>query len=233
MSILVTTNQPGYVTTSTTTTTAVRGTIYTEQVAGAQRSIVSSSANDASAGTGARKVLITYYNSTLTALNTELVTLNGVTPVNTTNTDICFIEKMEVQDVGSVNGNVGTISLFTTTGGGGSVIGSIAPGDNQTNWCHHYVLSNVQACITYVQGGVNGASSGSITLRKSQPSAAVAQAELVIIPQLRVASGPSNQFSFLAAPIVVNGPARITLYAQQDAASDTNTWYAGFAFYEN
>lgn len=233
MSITVTTNQPGYVTTTNQTATPVRGTIYTEPTSGAQRSVVSTSASDAAAGSGAQKIRITYLNSAMTVLNTEVITLNGTTPVNTVNNDICFIEKIEVLDVGAGGGNVGTINLMTTTAGGGSVIGSIAPGDNQTNWCHHYVLSGITACITYVQGGIGGVSSGAVTLRKAFPASSPAQAELVIIPQLRVTTGGSDQFSFLAAPVAVAGPARVTLYAQQDSSSDTNTWFAGFAFYEN
>lgn len=225
-------NQPGYVGTSNQTTTPIRGTIYTEQAANAQRSIASASANDTAAGTGARKVRIRYFSLDLLALKDEVITLNGVTPVNTVATDICFIQNMTVEDVGSGGGNAGTISLFVAAAGVGGTIGSIAPGDNQTNWCHHYVANGYTAYVTLIQGGGKGPSSGSITLRKT-PITTPAQAELTIAPQMRIPAGSSNVFGYAIIPLAVPGPARITLYAQQDAVSGANTWYAGFSLYEN
>lgn len=226
------THIPGYVGTSSTTAIPIRATVYTEPTTGAQRSLSSSSASDASAGTGARTVLITYYDSTLTNLKTETVTLNGVTPVNTVGTDLCFIEKLTVITTGSGGGNIGTITLFAATAGGGGAVGSIAIGDNQTNWCHHYVRSNRTAYVLGINAGGKGSSSASITIRKAFPTASPAQAELVFAPQLRVQAGSQDYMNFLNAPIAVTGPARITLFAQQDAASTSNTFYAGFGYYE-
>ncbi len=225
-------NRPGYVTTSSTVTAAIRGTPYIEPVVGAQRSIASSNVNDAAAGTGARKVRVRYLDVSLSTLREELVTLNGVTPVNTAAADICFIESITVEDVGSVGGNVGTISLFAATGGGGGVIGSVAPGDNQTNWCHHYVPVGYTAFVTTIQGGSKGTSGGAITMRAT-PIVTPARAELTVAPQMRIAPGVSQTFEFNIVPLTIIGPARITLYAQQDAANGGNTWYAGFGFYEN
>lgn len=128
---------------------AVEATPYVEPSAAAQRSIVSTSAGDAAAGAGARTVRITYYNNTGAGPFTEIVTMNGVTPVNTVATDIRFVEKMETVTVGTVGGgNLGTISLFTGIGGAGTVIGTIGfgtispgSGDFQTFWGQHYVAA--------------------------------------------------------------------------------------------
>lgn len=226
------TNIPGYVTTASAVTTAIRATAYTEQLTGSQRSFSSSSANDAAAGTGARTVILSYYDSTLTTLKTETVTLNGVSAVNTTNTDICFIEKIAVAQVGSGGGNAGTITLFAATNGGGGAVGSIAVGDNQTNWCHHYVRSGHTAYVTGLLAGGKGPSSGSITIRKAYPVASPAQGELVIAPQMRVPAGVNANLPFGETPVPVVGPARITLYALQDSASSSNTWFAGLGYYE-
>jgi len=225
-------NQPGYVGTSGQTTTPIRGTLYVEPSANAQRSIGSSSALDTAAGTGARKVRIRYFSLDLLALKEEVVTLNGVTPVNTVATDICFIQNMTVEDVGSGGGNAGTISLFVGLAGAGGTVGTIAVGDNQTNWCHHYVANGYTAYVTAIQGGGKGPSSGSITIRKT-PIVTPAQAELTIAPQMRVPAGGSNTFVYAIVPLAVAGPSRITLYVQQDAVSGANTWYAGFSLYEN
>ena len=118
---------------------------YTEQSSNAQRSLVSSDATDASASTGARTVRITYYDASMVGPFTETVTMNGTTPVNTVATDICFIEKLEVVTAGSNGGNAGTISLMSATAGGGVTVGTIVVGDNETNWCHHYVPSGKTA----------------------------------------------------------------------------------------
>lgn len=155
---LVTTNVIGYTSTTDNAFTAIRATTYVEQSANAQRSVVSSDANDdgSPGGTGARTIRITYYDQAMAGPFTEDLTLNGTTPVDTVSSTICFIEKMEVLTVGSQLGNVGTIAMKSTTGGGGSNIGSIAPGDNQTQWCHHYVPAGKLAKILDVVGAIKG-----------------------------------------------------------------------------
>jgi hypothetical protein len=135
----------------------IRETTYSEQSSGAQRSIVSSSASDAAAGTGARTVEITYLKADYSGYFTETLTLNGTTAVNTVATDICFIEKIKVLTYGSFGGNVGVISLKTTTAGGGSTIASIAAGANATFYAHHYVPLGKTG---YLLSAVMSASSG-------------------------------------------------------------------------
>jgi hypothetical protein len=225
-------NRSGYVGTSNQVTTAIRASDYTEQSANAQRSIASASANDSAAGTGARKVRIRYLDSTLTALKEEVVTLNGATPVNTVATDICFIESMVIEDVGAVGGNVGNITLFVGLAGAGGAIGVILAGDNQTNWCQHYVAQGYTAYVTVIQADTKGASSGLVSIRAT-PLTAPAKAELTIAVQLRVPAGDESALGFSDVPLAVVGPARITLYVKQDAPGGVNTWYAGFGYYEN
>jgi hypothetical protein len=73
--------------------------------------ISSTSANDAAAGTGARTVQILGVNGT-GGLVSEIVTLNGQTPVNTVNT-YDAIERMIVLTVGSGGANAGIIYAGT------------------------------------------------------------------------------------------------------------------------
>jgi hypothetical protein len=141
----------GYVGTSATSGKAIRATTYTPQGANAQRSVNSNSTSDISAGTGAQKVTINYLDTGFIS-HSETITLNGTTAVNTVGTNIAFIENMAVAQVGTGGGNAGTIQIFTTTAGGGSVWGSVAAGDNQTFWAHHYVPSGVTCYITAMNG---------------------------------------------------------------------------------
>lgn len=194
------------------TLNAIRATTYTEQTANAQRSMASSSASDTSAGTGARTVKITYYTSTGTGPFAETVTLNGTTAVNTVATDICFIEKMVVETVGSSMGNVGTITLFVSTGGGGGTIGTIGTGnivagsgDNSTLWAHHYVATGITCNIT---GLSVGASSPSTLHLRSRAIAANA-AEMVISGLVSVVGSNARTYG---SPVLVAGPARIVTY---------------------
>jgi hypothetical protein len=145
----------------------MRSTVYTEPASAAQRSLSSSSASDTAAGVGARTVKITYYDGAGAGPLTETVTLNGVGAVNTVAIDIRFIEKMEVVTSGSTGTNVGTITLFGSTGGGGGTVGTIgigsvlvAVGDGQTLWAHHYVTTGYTAQLSVLVVGIESGGSG-------------------------------------------------------------------------
>jgi len=157
----------GYVGTSAIAGVAVRATSYIAQASAVQRSINSTSANDTSAGTGARTVRVFFFDGSVNGPNTEDVTLNGTTAVNMVATNVQYIEKIQVLTVGSVGSNVGTIQLWTTTVGGGSVFASIAASDNQTFWAQHYVgagrtcyLVGFRASSTIASGGATLQSTG-------------------------------------------------------------------------
>lgn len=77
---------------------------------GRQMSIVSTSASDTLAGTGIRKVLLQYWDSGWT-FRQEVLTMNGVTAVNTVGTDIFRIEELFAISRGSNLTAVGTITV--------------------------------------------------------------------------------------------------------------------------
>jgi hypothetical protein len=121
----------------------VFGRTYSEQSSEAQRSVKSSSANDANpGGSGAKRIRITYLTSSY-VLKTEDVALNGTTGVNTAASDIRFIESLEVIEGTNC---AGAVTLQTTTGGGGTEIMGIASGTTQTFAAHHYVPAG-KRCI--------------------------------------------------------------------------------------
>lgn len=227
---LVPTIISAYTTTTDTAFAAVRGSLYVEQVSNAQRSIVSSSASDDSAGTGARTIRLTYFDETLAGPFTEDLIMDGTTPVNTAGSNICFIASIVVLTVGSALANVDTISLKAATGGGGVTIGSINPGDNRTQWGHHYVGLNKTASILELNGLLKGIANGELHLRKSTPTVTNTP-ELNIAPVLGLPPGVPQKLPF-EVPLVVFGPARLTLYAKSVLAVSQD-WLVGLALNES
>jgi hypothetical protein len=183
----------------------MRATAYTEPATAAQRSVVSSSALDSAAGTGARSVLIRYFNNVGAGPFEETVILNGTTPVNTVATDIRFIEAMYCPTVGSTGNNQGTISLYTGTGGSGTVIGSIGRGnvvtgigDMRTQWCHHYSAAGFNCSFATVVAGIQSGGSGTngrFFLRVAQPLVANG-AEVQIGDVLLIIGAFTRSFDF-------------------------------------
>lgn len=98
--------------------------------------VFSSSVNDASAGTGLRTVRLTGLDANYN-VQSETVTLNGVTPVNTINTFI-RLHTATAQTVGSGGVNAGTITFRHTTTTT-NVFLSMSIGRNQTN-CSAYTV---------------------------------------------------------------------------------------------
>jgi len=223
----------GDVTTAATTQVSVRRTAYTEQTTNAQRSIQSANANDTAAGTGARTVLITYFDQTGAGPFTETITLNGVTCVATVSSTIAFIEKMEVLTVGSTGSNVGILTLRATNACGGATIGTIAATDKRTFWAHHYVASGKVANITGVSVSHNGTTvgSGGVFLLRAAPIPSANQVEAQISDFIRL-YGQSSTFSRVySSPIKVTGPARITFFVTPETGSST-VYRGSMDFYE-
>lgn len=220
----------GYTTSSGSALTVIRATAYTEQTTNAQRSVVSSNANDTSAGTGARTVTLTYYDQNLLGPFTETISMNGVSAVNTVATNICFIEKIEVITVGNQLSNIGTITLKAATAGGGATIGTIPAGDGITNWCHHYVGANKTMQIISAVASIKGQYSGTLELHRTIPTN-VNKPELTIAPKLRTDAGDTDTLNF-EVPIIVQGPALVLAYGRSDSASGTLDWSVGIGYYE-
>jgi hypothetical protein len=213
----------GDVTLAALTQAVVRRTAYTEQSVNAQRSISSASANDTSAGTGARTVRITYLTATGTGPFTTTVTMNGTTCVATTATDIAFIEQMEVITVGSGATNAGIISLFVNAACGGGTIGTMAASNGQTFWAHHYVPSGKIANITGISVSHNGTTvgSGGVFLVKAQTLPIVNQAEVQVSDFVRLYGQSSTFARAYTSPVKITGPARLLLYVTPETASST------------
>lgn len=120
---------------------------------GVQISLVSSSANDAAAGTGIRTVRIDYLNASL-ASATETVTLNGTTPVNTAATNIRFVVAVTMVTYGSGKSAGGNITISN----GGTTYAYIASGGNRCETSVYMVPTGKKLFVTSIHGS---ASSGS------------------------------------------------------------------------
>lgn len=103
---------------------------------GEQVRIVSTSANDTLLGTGAQKVKITYFDNSWT-LKSEIVSLNGLTAVDTVGTDIYRVESFDVIRVGTdlfAAGNITAKSIDGTR-----LFAQIDSGQNTFNRALHWV----------------------------------------------------------------------------------------------
>lgn len=223
----------GDITTAALTRVLVRRTVYTEQSTNGQRSVASASANDTSAGTGARTVKITYYDQTGAGPFTETLTMSGTTRVNTVATNICFIEQMEVLTAGSGGVNAGIITLFTLPTSGGTSIGTIAAGDNQTFWAHHYVPIGKTCNITGISCGHNGTTvgSGALFTLNAKPINVANSIESQVSDFVRLYGQTSTFARNYQSPIKVNGPARIQMYVTPETTSSI-IYRGAFDFFE-
>lgn len=108
--------------------------LYAFRTAGASMTVSSASANDTSAGTGARTVSITGVNASYVVV-TETATLNGTTGVALTNTYLT-VTNIEVLTAGSGGSNAGILYVGTgtvTAGKPATVDGLVAAGYNKSS----------------------------------------------------------------------------------------------------
>lgn len=222
-------HRDGLIITSSTSVQPLRDGTYTEPSSAAQRSIASASAADNSAGTGARTVRITYYDGSMNGPFTETITMNGVTPVNTTATDIRFVEKMEVLTVGGVGINLGAITLYGSTGGAGGTVGQILFGLGRTRWAHHYVAADQTMHLLQITCGSRNAVSGVALFSVKNPLNAndIDDGGFPLVVQ----AGASQITVPFRTPRKIVGPARFRMDIWPNAAT-TNEWHATFDYLE-
>lgn len=126
--------------------------LYLPSSAGVQLTIVSSSADDASAGTGIRTIRIVYLDANL-AVQSELVTLNGLTPVLSVATNVRFVQSMNATSTGSVKAAVGDIKAGYLT----NTMDIIATGSLHSSSSVRMVPAGK---VLYVNGWVVSSNSG-------------------------------------------------------------------------
>jgi hypothetical protein len=222
----------GTVTTTAVTNVAVRATAYTEQSANFTGSISSNNAADAAAGTGARSIRLFWMDATGATIGTEDVTLNGTTPVNLVTATKCFIERVEALTVGSGLKNAGVISLFTGAAGAGTLVGTIAAGDNQTFWAHHYVQSGKTCSITGMTGNNNNGSNQSVLSLQHTVIPVANKVADQISDWISCGGATSQPQRVYGSLIKVTGPSRIVLFAAP-AGTPSIITRGSFDFYDS
>src|SRR5574340_42882 len=123
---------------------------FPDQTNGEQLTLVSTSANDASAGTGAQQVDVHGIRKGGTEY-TETVTMNGTTPVNTTITDWIFVQYLRTQRVSALGAvSAGDISIYRT-GDATRVYNVIKAGGNVSLGSHRMVPAGKTLYINYIK----------------------------------------------------------------------------------
>jgi len=128
------------------------GTFTLPAAAGVQMTLVSTSANDAAAGTNIRKVELHYLDADL-APQSEIIELNGLTNVTTVATDIRFIQCLHVHTYGTSPYAAGTI----TAKNAGTTYSQISTGELRCSSSARMVPFGKKC---FVSGAVAGAVSG-------------------------------------------------------------------------
>ena len=130
---------------STTSFVTVSNAVVVEP-GGVQAKVSSTSANDTAVGSGIQKVRLRYFDANW-VLNDEIVTLNGITAVNTVATDITRVEAFEAFQIGtSLGGAAGTIKLQNLAAT--QLFAQIDIGGNQFLRAQHTVSPGKSANIT-------------------------------------------------------------------------------------
>lgn len=127
---------------------------------GNQLSIVSTSPQDGTAGTGIRKVYLQYWDSDWNFL-TEVLTMNGTTEVNTAGTDIYRIEELYAISTGITGTAVGAITMSDVPAGA-NLYAEIEPIRSIFKRCLHYVAPGYYGVMPSVVG--SDRTSGGVTM---------------------------------------------------------------------
>ena len=132
---------------------------------GVQMSIVSTSGNDALAGTNVQTIEIHYLDSNLED-GVEILEMDGLTPVLTTATDIRFIQCMHIQQFGDTAEAAGDITASYDDGGGPVTYSQISQGDTRCSSSARMIPANKYGFVAgAVAGAVSGTSAARVTVR--------------------------------------------------------------------
>lgn len=182
-----------------------------------QMSVVSSSASDTLAGTGVQKVHIHYLDTNYVE-QSEVISLNGVTPVNTVATNILRINGFHATQVGTGGTSVGNISL--TSVGGATTYGFILAAHNTARQAVFTIPAGKTGYISHWQaaaGSATGVHVTEVTLRAtSHVGIATPGVFLYVDGTLCMNSGTSFEFDI---PVPIPATMDVKISAISDAAN--------------
>lgn len=187
---------------STTTYVILANATVTQPSANTAMQLVSTSANDASAGTGAQQVTIKYLPIAWGAGKSETITLNGVTPVALSNTDVYRISELYVNRVGSGGTTDGTITLVDVATGLVKYA-QIDPGVAFFERAIHYVPDNTLCVITGALLGCTTVGGVDFRIFTTQEDAA---GNIIPRAEFTVVEAQGSQSITLDMPLVTSNP---------------------------
>lgn len=194
------------------------GAIYAVPTTARVHALVSGSANDTAAGTGARTVRVSGLSSTYTLLE-EVVTMNGTTPVNTTNS---FLRVNSLQAISWGTGKTNAGAITATAATDATVSSRIETGRNKSESTVFSLPIGKTAFMTSWWAQINKAA---IT---TGCDAALQIAEGINVAytgwryeQFRgmVSLGSSAFQHIFTVPLVITGPSDIKISATSGVAS--------------
>jgi len=194
--------------------------------------IVSTSTSDDGdpAGVGARTIQVYGLTSWSTAETSEVITLDGTTPVNTSNSYV-IIHRMKVLTKGATNVNVGVITATAATDG--TVTAQINAGEGQTQMAIYGIPSTKTAYMRSFYGTVNKSSGTLATINfciKVNPEPDAEPINFLTKNTRGVQStGTSSGIFEFEPPFTISGPAIIKVSAE--ASSNDIEASAGFDLY--
>lgn len=139
-------------------------TNYTQLLAGVAMEIISNSANDTAAGTGARTVRVSGVNGAYAPFS-EVLTLNGLAAVPLVNTSVIGINFIEVLTAGSGGTNAGRVDVRTVSGS--TVKAAVRSAADVPGMSHDFIYTvpaNRYAKIKTVRVSIAGPTAGYMTL---------------------------------------------------------------------
>jgi hypothetical protein len=137
------------------------GTAYPYQTSAQSLEVVSSDANDTSAGSGAQQVLIQGLDGDYNKIQ-EVVIMNDLTPVTTAN-QYLRIFRMRVAVAGSGAENAGNVDVRLT--GGGDVLGRMSAGEGTTELALYTIPANHTGYITGASFTTDAAAGANVLIR--------------------------------------------------------------------
>lgn len=193
--------------------------------------VVSSSASDAAAGTGARTLVIRYIDAN-GGKNVITITLNGTTTVSTSVSPNCSdIEDFFVLTSGSGGSNAGTITVTVA----GVAIAVMAVNDNHWNYARHIVPTGKTCLINQVRMNANGVSGYGYLATYDAYFASATFTRRRLCANFRVVTGQNEVFVPFDPPIPIKVTsflwAPVELWVVPDAAT-AGTFWGGFSYYE-
>jgi hypothetical protein len=217
----------GELTTSGSVTNSViwgNGVYTLPPAAGVQMSVVSSSANDAAAGTGVRTLRIVYLDANLVQ-QVETVTLNGTTPVTTVATNIRFIIKLIGITYGSLKAAGGNISVSHS----GTTYGYLPTGFIVDSTAVYMPPAGKRLMIT----GLSAGSSSGSAVAKVIVHIAVSKygdvdysADSIFVPIAGVALQDNSESMSLPVPFEISAGTAFCMLATTDkAATIVGSWF--------